>query len=215
MNTVGPEEMTLRVGRKVGVEFRETPKAEDWNVVPTDPVAAIVSVSGAPQPRMLRWGLVPPWATELRLCRPRCTARVEGLCKRQQYAGVPIDAGHRALVLADGFHEWVHPRTELLRPQPLRFTVDGGTVFALAAVWASNERIRAHPIESCSIITCPSAGNQLMARVHGRMPAILTEPQELRAWLSPDVSIPHALSLCRALPADRINVEARAPGNHP
>jgi hypothetical protein len=45
------------------------------------------------------------------------------------------------------------------------------------------------------------------------MPAILTEPEELRAWLSDDVALPHALSLCRALPAGRMDVEAREPGS--
>jgi putative SOS response-associated peptidase YedK len=91
--------------------------------------------------------------------------------------------------------------------------VDGGAVFAFAAVWARNERIGEHPIESCSIITCPSSDNPLVAKIHDRMPAILTEPEELRAWLSDDVALPHALSLCRALPADRMDVEALEPGS--
>jgi putative SOS response-associated peptidase YedK len=162
-NTVGPEEMTRTVGRKLGVEFSAAPQADGWNVAPTDPVAAVVSLTALPEPRMLRWSLVPPWSKEPRLRRPLFNARVEGLRDRQQYAGVPIDAGHRALVLADGFYEWVHPRSESLRPQPYRFTVDGGTVFAFAAVWARNERIGEHPIESCSIITCPSVENPLVA----------------------------------------------------
>jgi putative SOS response-associated peptidase YedK len=204
--------MTRLVGRKLGVEFSETPQADGWNVAPTDPVAAIVSPAGTPEPRMLRWSFLPPWANEQRLRRPLFNARVEGLRDRQQYAGVPIDAEHRALVLADGFYEWLHPRSESLRPQPHRFTVDGGTAFAFAAVWTRNGRIGEHPVESCSIITCPSAENPLVAKIHDRIPAILTEAEELRAWLSDDVAIPHALSLCRALPAERMGVEAREPG---
>ncbi len=211
-NTVGPEEMTRLVERTLGVEFSESPQVDGWNVAPTDPVAAIVSPAATPVPRMLRWSLVPPWAKELRLHRPLFNARVEGLRDRQQYVGVQIDAGHRALVLADGFYEWVHPRSESLRPQPYRFTVDGGAVFAFAAVWTRNDRIGEHPIESCSIITCPSADNPLVARIHDRMPAILTEPEELRAWLSDEVAIPHALSLCGALPADRMNADPHEPG---
>lgn len=143
---------------------------------------------------------------------PLFNARLEGLLKRGDYAGVHADSEHRALVLADGFYEWDHPEDRKQKGQPYRFTVDDGKVFAFAAVWATNNRIGVTPIESCSILTCDSTPNALLRKVHDRMPVILTEPEQLRAWLAADITQQDALSMCGPLPAERMSAEPRQPG---
>lgn len=85
-------------------------------------------------------------------------------------------------------------------------------VFAFAGLWATNEKASpGAPIESCTIITCDSAPNLLVSRIHDRMPAILADREELSAWLSPEVTDRVALSLCRAIPAERISLETARP----
>jgi putative SOS response-associated peptidase YedK len=212
-NTLGPEELTKQLGESIGVRIRESASTDAWNVCPTDPVVTVVATDGVPETRTLRWSLVPPWASELKLPRPLFNARAEGLIERGNYAGVTPDAGHRGLVLADGFYEWEHPEDKKRKPQPYRFTVEDGRAFAFAAVWTTNRKIEGGPIESCSIITCDSAPNPLLSRVHDRMPVILTDPEELRVWLSPDVAPLDAMTLCRAFPAERMSLEAREPAS--
>lgn len=205
--------MTRQIGQSLGIQIRESTSADRWNISPTDPVISVISARGKPEARMLRWSLVPPWATELKMRRPLFNARVEGLRDRGDYAGVTADPAHRALVLADGFYEWEHPEDNKQKPQPYRFTVDGGRVFAFAGVWATNKRIGERPIESCSIVTCDSQPNPLVHKVHDRMPVILIDREELLAWLSADVTADDALTLCRSLPPDRMSVEPRQPGS--
>jgi len=212
-NTLGPEELTKQLGKSIGVQIRESASADAWNVSPTDPVVTVLAKNGVPEARTLRWSLVPPWASELKLPRPLFNARAEGLIERGNYAGVTPDAGHRALVLADGFYEWEHPEDKKRKPQPYRFTVEDGRAFAFAAVWVTNHRVEGGPIESCSIITCDSAPNPLVSKVHNRMPVILIEPEELRAWLSPDVEPQDAMTLCRAFPPERMSLESREPAS--
>jgi putative SOS response-associated peptidase YedK len=215
-NTAGSEELTRHVGQGLGVQFRETADADAWNIRPTDPVLAVVAPSGAPEARMLRWSLLPPWATQLRMRKLMFNARCEGIRERGRFAGATIDAPHRALIVADGFYEWERPENPRLKPRPCRFTVEGGRPFAFAAVWATNRRIGDQAVDSCSIITCSSRPNPLVAKVHDRMPVILTEDNEFRAWLSGDLALRDVVSMCTALPADRMGVEARDPeaGEH-
>jgi putative SOS response-associated peptidase YedK len=210
-STLGPGELTRQIGGRFGVRFTESVSAgtDPWDIRPTNDVPAIVTADGVPEPRMLRWGLVPPWAQELKTGLSTYNAQLERIRDTGRYAGVPVDAAHRCLMLADGFYEWAHPEDRKLKGQPYRFTVDGGQPFAFAAVWAANRRLGT---ESCSIITCDSGPNPLVAKVHDRMPVILTD-RELWAWLNPAVALPDALSLCRALPAGRMKVEARQPGS--
>jgi len=129
-NTLGPEELTKQIGESLGLQIRESVSTDPWNVRPTDPVAALIAPTGEPQARMLRWGLLPPWTPEVNATKPMINARIEGLREKGSYANVEPDGQHRALVLADGFYEWEHPEDKKQKPQPYRFTVDGGRVFA-------------------------------------------------------------------------------------
>jgi len=113
--------------------------------------------------------------------------------------------------MSDNF-EWEHPEDKKQKGQPYRFTVDGGRPFAFPGIWTVNKKIEGGPIRSCTMITCDSAPNPLVHKVHDRMPGILTELEEFRAWLSPDVAAQDALSLITAFPAERMSVEARQPG---
>lgn len=200
-NTAAPDELTRQIGGHVGVRIAETTSADRWDIRPTDPVVAIVAPFGTPEARLLRWSLLPPWATDEKMRRPLFNARLEGLLKRGDYAGVPAGSDHRALVLADGFYEWDHPEDRKQKGQPYRFTLSSGNIFAFAAVWATNTRIAATPVESCSILTCDSTPNMLLRKVHDRMPVMLTEPEQLRA-----------LSMCGPLPAELMSAEPRQPG---
>jgi putative SOS response-associated peptidase YedK len=215
-NTVGLEALTEQVGRRFGVQIRETVCTDPWDVRPTDPVPTIVAEDGQPQSQMLRWGLVPSGATTVKTKRPWINAKVETLRSKGSYFGVAPDAAHRALILADGFYEWPKPEDEKakskLKPPPMRFTVDAGRVFCFAGLWVTARHVADGPLASCTIITCDSAGNRVLAPVHNRMPVILADLELMRAWLDPSISPQEALSLCEPLAAERMSSEIRRVG---
>lgn len=168
---------------------------------------------------MLRWALVPAYARTTKTARANINATVEALRAKGSYFGVVPDGAHRALILADGFYEWPKPESKAakakLKPPPMRFVIDGGAPFAFAGLWTTASHLDDGPLASCTIITCDASGNEVIARVHDRMPAILPDVELMRAWLDPALSAQEALSLCEAVSAERITAQlaSRAVNN--
>jgi putative SOS response-associated peptidase YedK len=206
-NTLGPEALGGQLGKPLGVQIGETAGARAYNIAPTEPVLAIVAPDTRPEARMLRWALVPANALSTKTRYPLINARLEGLKRTGRFSGVPADASHRALIVADRFIEWTKAeQAGKVKPQPFGFTVDGGRAFCFAGLWVVNDRVDGGPIASCTILTCDSQANRLVAPVHDRMPVILPDPDLMRAWIDPRVSPHEALSICGALPAERMSV---------
>ena len=154
-----------------------------FNICPTEDVLA---VTGEPdrEPRVLRWGLIPPWARKLRAGPEPINARSESLGDKRLFAPLIADAGHRCLVVADGWYEWLRPETPKGDRIPFRYTVDGGELFAFAGLWDAN-RVGDAEIASLTILT--TRANAVCACVHDRMPCVLEGPEAEAAWLSGDV----------------------------
>src|ERR1700684_4145310 len=132
-NTAGPEEIGRQIARPLGLQVRESTRTHRYNVAPTEPVLTIVAPEKQPSARMLRWRLLPGHQTKTRY--PLINARLETLLADGTYGGVPAHGAHRALVIADRWCEWKRPEDPKLKPQPFRFTVDDGNVFAFAGLW--------------------------------------------------------------------------------
>ncbi len=208
-NTVGPGEIGRQVAGPLGVRIGERVGTGRYRIAPTEEVLAIVAGSGQREARMLRWALVPTNARTKKTPYPYINARVETLRSNGRYVGVEPDAEHRALILADGFYEWPKPEDEQakrkLKPPPLHFKVDGGRVFCFAGLWVTAPYVEGGSVASCTIITCDSASNSVVSPIHDRMPVILPDLELMRAWLDPSLSTQEALSLCQALPTDRMS----------
>jgi putative SOS response-associated peptidase YedK len=146
-----------------------------WNVAPTDPVP-VVRVSASRGARVLqtaRWGLVPPWATDLRAGARMINARSETAATSPAFA--PSFARRRCLVPADGWFEWVRSGKER---QAFYMTPADGSALAFAGLWSA---WGPESVLTCSVLTTAAAGG--LARVHDRMPLIL--PRERWAgWLA-------------------------------
>jgi putative SOS response-associated peptidase YedK len=89
--------------------------APNWNVAPTADVYAVLErpdkESGSPEPvrrlRVLRWGLVPPWAKSPDVGVKMINARAESVHEKPSYRR-PF-ATRRCLLPADGYYEWAPP----------------------------------------------------------------------------------------------------------
>jgi len=205
-NTAGPEELNDR--------FR-VPIASDagtrrFNIAPTEEVLAIVAPRREPEARLLRWGLIPPWAQDLKGSAKMINARMETVASRPAYRSLIPKASRRALQIADGYFEWLKPEKRSQPRQPFFFQVDHGIPFAFAAVWTP-AKIEGRWIESVALLTCDSAPNRSAAAIHDRMPVILADADAQRAWLDPALGAADALELCGALPTERLSAQPANP----
>jgi len=153
-----------------------------YNVAPGDDVLAVINADRAkssPAGAVLRWGLVPFWATDPReISVKTINARAETVAERPAYRDA--FAGRRCLIVADGFYEWS-------AGAPHWITREDGEPFAFAGLWASwrprDGTEDLEPLRTCAIVTTAAAG---AARdLHDRMPVILERGEEA-AWLAPD-----------------------------
>ncbi len=204
-NTAGIQELNDRFS----VPIESAAGTERFNVAPTEEVLAIVAPKGAWEPRLLRWGLVPPWAEDLKGAYKMINARMETVTSRPAYRKLIGRASRRALQIADGYYEWLKPEKRGEPRQPFWFRVDDGVPFAFAALWTP-AKIGGEWIQSVSLLTCASEPNQVASAIHDRMPVILADGDAQQAWLDASLGAEEALELCGALDEDRLSA---APAN--
>ncbi|HEX3609650.1 MAG TPA: SOS response-associated peptidase [Solirubrobacterales bacterium] len=193
-----------------------------FNVAPTQEVLTVraspdpeEAAQGEREARLMRWGLVPRWAKDLKVGYRMINAKAENLTSSRAYSPLVGKFRHRCLIVADGFYEWMVAEDPRQPRQPWRFTVDGGKPFAFAGIctrkeWENQQDrgVEDGWLYSCTIVT--TTPNELVAKVHDRMPAILPGPEAEAAWLRPDLELEDAVAMCVPLPANRMD---SAPAN--
>ena len=170
---------------------------------------------GEREARLMRWGLVPRWAKDLKVGYRMINAKAENLTSSRAYSPLVGKYRHRCLIVADGFYEWMKAEDPKQPRQPWRFTVDGGEPFAFAGIctrkeWEDEEDRGFDDgwLYSATIVT--TTPNEVVAPVHDRMPAILPSPEAEAAWLRTDLSVEDAVAMCGPLDAGRMS---SAPAN--
>lgn len=166
-----------------------------YNIAPTQEVPAVVTEGGRRVLRTFRWGLIPKWADGPGMGQHLINARAETVCEKPAFREALRH--RRCLIPSDGFYEWQKIKGGKI-PQCIRLR--SGEPFGFAGLWERWTSATGEVVESCAIITTPA--NELIARVHDRMPAIL-RPNDEAAWLDPALTDPAALlPLLSPFPAD-------------
>jgi putative SOS response-associated peptidase YedK len=83
---------------------------------------------------MLRWGLAPRWGA-LRGGPSLINARDEKLATSNAWKPLVASAYHRALIVSDGWIEWMHAEDPKQRKQPFLHLLKTRDIFAFAGLW--------------------------------------------------------------------------------
>ena len=141
--------------------------AARYNIAPTQPVLVIPN-DGAGRADFFVWGLIPSWAKDPSIGARMINARAETLAEKPAFRAA--FRYRRCLILADGFYEWqAQVGSKAKIPHYIR--LKSGRPFAFAGLWEDWHAPDGSQVKSATIIT--TLPNDLMTRLHNRMPVIL------------------------------------------
>ncbi len=170
----------------------DTPK---YNIGPTVDLPAIRLEEDDYAWVLLRWGLVPSWARDVRIGNRMINARAESIAEKPSFRSAY--KMRRCLLPITSFYEW--KRTDTGK-QPLSIYIKDESLFTLAGIWEEWTSPEGEVIESCTIVT--TEANSFMESIHDRMPVIVA-PEERDVWLEADPET--AQHVMRPFDSDRMD----------
>lgn len=181
---------------QLGVQPELEPR---YNIAPSQGIAVVRldPESGDRMLSVLRWGLIPFWAKDMKIGYKMINARAETVASKPAFRAAFKQ--RRCLIPGSGFFEW---KREKRKKQPYYFQMKQAEVFAFAGLWERWKSPEGETIESCTIIT--TEANALLEPIHDRMPVILRET-DYEPWLDIRIKGPEELQkLLRPLPAEEM-----------
>jgi putative SOS response-associated peptidase YedK len=147
-----------------------------FNIAPTQQAPVIrAGRDGALEAAMLRWGLVPFWAQDLRIGAKLINARSETVAEKPAFR--EAFGRRRCVVPASGYFEWTgEPKYRV----PHAITVEERPLLPFAGLWESWRDAAGATIETYTILT--TAANPFVSGMHDRIPAIL-EDRDVDTWI--------------------------------
>jgi putative SOS response-associated peptidase YedK len=173
--------------------------APSWNVAPTDPLP-VVGFNPNDRERgltLMRWGLVPFWAKDIKVGFANINAKAEGIENKPAFREAVRQ--RRCLVPVDNFYEWQKTATG---KQPYAIALADRQIMALAGLWETWRSPAGERLRSFAIVT--TTANELCAELHSRMPVVLA-PEAWPVWLGEvPAGVPELKALLAPYPADKM-----------
>jgi putative SOS response-associated peptidase YedK len=183
-----------------------------YNICPTTMIDAVLERDGKRTLEQMRWGLIPSWwnktLKEMRLST--FNARAETVASKPMFRSA--FKRNRCIIPASGYYEW---QATPDGKQPYYFAAKDRPILSIAGLWDEwNDKESGKTIKSCTmIITEP---NKLAAKVHDRMPVLLSANQ-FEPWLSgkagTEILKPAAERLLQMWPVSKRVNSSRADGD--
>ncbi len=129
---------------------------------------------------IMKWGLIPPWAKDIRIGFKMINARAESITEKRTYSK-PFKS-QRCLVPFTAFYEW---KKEGKDKTPYLFHDLKHKYLSFAGLYEIAHDADGKEIKSFTIITTPA--NKSMHGIHERMPVILDKADE-DIWLDKSTS---------------------------
>ncbi|MEX2159387.1 MAG: SOS response-associated peptidase [Dehalococcoidia bacterium] len=146
-----------------------------YNIAPTDQHWILRTKYEQRELLPATWGLVNSWAKDGKRAAAQINARAETLTTRPAFK--EAYQKRRCVVPADGFFEWTGPKTAR---QPLWFHRPDGGLVLFAGLYESWQPAPDTWQRTFTIITTDA--NDVVGRVHDRMPVVLTDG-DIDAWM--------------------------------
>lgn len=150
----------------------------NYNTAPGQIMPVVVDSQDKNELKLMKWGLVPPWAEEANIGYRMINARSEGIETKPSFRHA--FKRQRCLVPANGFYEWQKGQDGKI-PHYIQFKQ--GSLFAFAGLWEYWKRPDGTGLETYTIIT--TSPDEVVKPIHDRMPVILKKEHE-DAWLDSD-----------------------------
>ena len=152
-----------------------------YNVAPGTRVNILLGDEQGLRIAPVRWGWAPFWAKGKR--PDPINARVETVTTGKFFK--PLWPNGRALVMADGWYEWIKDPANPKKKQPYFIRLKSQAPMFFAALAQVHAGLELHEGDGFVIIT--AASDQGMVDIHDRRPVVFT-PENARAWLESEVS---------------------------
>ncbi len=169
------DELTEHLRRTFGIS--DWVQAPRFNIAPSQdvPVVTMDEEGDVIVPSAMRWGFVPSWEKSAKPKVAPINAQAETVASNGMFR--QSLQRRRCLVPADGFYEWLR----LDEKTKVAFDIHLKTQrsFFMAGIYEPASEGRP---ATCAILT--TRANDLMAKIHHRMPAILDD-DEAKRWLRP------------------------------
>jgi putative SOS response-associated peptidase YedK len=166
-----------------------------YNIAPSQQVAVIVKTERGNEAKLMKWGLVPSWASDPSMGNRMINARAETLLEKPSFK--QLVSTRRCIIPADGFYEW---RREGNRKIPVWVHFKNKEPFAFAGLWDSwLDRDSGDALNTFTIITTDA--NALVRRIHNRMP-VMYERDMGGQWLERNLAQPMLGAVLRPPPSE-------------
>lgn len=180
-----------------------------YNVAPSQTMPVVLdAVPG--KFSLLRWGLVPWFAKDVKFGFQCINARCETVASKPAFR--EAWKKRHCLVPADGFFEWQKLDAAGKHKQPFNIGMADDEPFAFAGLWENWRDPAAppdaEPLRTFTIIT--GAPNELVAPIHDRMPVILPR-EKYAAWLSLNTPPDERAAMLTPFPAERMKAFPISP----
>src|SRR5229473_7900383 len=152
--------------------------APTYNGAPTDTLPVVrLDREGRRSLDLLRWGLVPWWAKDIKIGARCINAMAETVAIKPAFRDA-FARGQRCIVPVDAFYEWKKIGAS---KQPYAIVAADGLPLAMAGLWEHwKDRATGDTVQTFTIITTVPA--DLCATIHDRMPVILPR-EKWASWL--------------------------------
>ena len=149
----------------------------NWNAAPTEdlPVVRYDTKAGERSLDVMRWGLVPFWAKDIKVGFSNINAKAEGIDTKPAFR--EAFSRRRCLIPFDSFYEWKKLGKDR---QPYAVALADRHLMAMAGLWETWRSPAGERVRSFAIVT--TEPNALLAELHDRMPVILAA-DNWPAWL--------------------------------
>jgi putative SOS response-associated peptidase YedK len=198
--------------QKIAEAFNAKPVGElpmpdaDYNISPTSnqPIIRESRDTGEREIVLARWGIVPFFTKSLADVKSNHLARAESITTTRSFRE-PIKK-RRCLVPASAFYEW--PEQGKPPKQPYLFEMTDAGMFAFAGIWDAWKDEQGHWTQSFALIS--TGANELLGRIHTRMPVILHQ-RDYDRWLDRGETEQLPLDLLRPYESESMEMHEANP----